>query len=264
MTQLVLSLFPGIGLLDMAFEAEGFCVVRGPDTLWGGDIRRFHPPAGKFDGVIGGPPCQAFSKLRHIVLAKGQTLRPNLIPEFERVITATQPQWFLMENVPDAPEPSIHNYITRSYQLNNRWFGAEQNRERRFSFGALLPEFLTEMPPLVFDFAALEHVNYERAVVATSSKEGALAKSQQELACGTSPRMAAMKRRRTLPGQQPRRTIARCAELQGLPKDFLVDAPFTAAGKYEVVGNGVPLPMGRAVARAVRRALGLDDAKAQT
>jgi len=28
---LVLSLFPGIGLLDMAFEQEGFCVVRGPD-----------------------------------------------------------------------------------------------------------------------------------------------------------------------------------------------------------------------------------------
>jgi len=48
---LVLSLFPGIGLLDMAFEEEGFCVVRGPDLLWGGDVRRFHPPAGRVDGV---------------------------------------------------------------------------------------------------------------------------------------------------------------------------------------------------------------------
>jgi len=28
---LVLSLFPGIGLLDRAFEEEGFTVVRGPD-----------------------------------------------------------------------------------------------------------------------------------------------------------------------------------------------------------------------------------------
>jgi len=55
--QLVLSLFPGIGLLDSAFEEVGFCVVRGPDLLWGGDIVRFHPPAGRFDGVIGGPPC---------------------------------------------------------------------------------------------------------------------------------------------------------------------------------------------------------------
>lgn len=33
---LVLSLFPGIGLLDLAFELESFCVVRGPDLLWGG------------------------------------------------------------------------------------------------------------------------------------------------------------------------------------------------------------------------------------
>jgi DNA (cytosine-5)-methyltransferase 1 len=44
-----LSLFPGIGLLDKAFELEGFCVVRGPDVLWGGDVRGFHPPAGRFD-----------------------------------------------------------------------------------------------------------------------------------------------------------------------------------------------------------------------
>ncbi len=69
MSQLVLSLFPGIGLLDMAFEEEGFCIVRGPDVLWGGDIRRFHPPAGQVDGVIGGPPCQRWSRLANIVRA---------------------------------------------------------------------------------------------------------------------------------------------------------------------------------------------------
>lgn len=51
---LVLSLFPGIGLLDMAFEEHGFTVVRGPDILWGGDIHKFTPPSGKFDGIIGG------------------------------------------------------------------------------------------------------------------------------------------------------------------------------------------------------------------
>ena len=39
---LVLSLFPGIGLMDRAFEEEGFCVVRGPDLLWGGNIKTFH------------------------------------------------------------------------------------------------------------------------------------------------------------------------------------------------------------------------------
>lgn len=32
MTELVLSLFPGIGLLDKGFEQAGFSVVRGPVT----------------------------------------------------------------------------------------------------------------------------------------------------------------------------------------------------------------------------------------
>ncbi|MDE4913992.1 hypothetical protein PQI07_25310 [Methylobacterium sp. 092160098-2] len=74
---LVLSLFPGIGLLDLAFEEAGFCMVRGPDQLWGGDVRRFHPPRGRFDGIVGGPPCQAFSRMRHIVEANGFETSPN-------------------------------------------------------------------------------------------------------------------------------------------------------------------------------------------
>ena len=48
----ILSLFPGIDLLGRGFELEGFCVAPGPDLLWGGDIRSFHPPAGRFDGAI--------------------------------------------------------------------------------------------------------------------------------------------------------------------------------------------------------------------
>jgi len=81
-TQLVLSLFPGIGLLDRAFEEEGFCVVRGPDLLWGGDIKRWHAPRGRFDGIIGGPPCQCFSRLVHIVRHNGYKVGENLIPQF--------------------------------------------------------------------------------------------------------------------------------------------------------------------------------------
>lgn len=50
----MLSVFPGIDLLGRAFESEGFCVVRGLDLLWGGDVRTFHPPRGVFWGMIGG------------------------------------------------------------------------------------------------------------------------------------------------------------------------------------------------------------------
>jgi hypothetical protein len=142
--QLVLSLFPGIGLLDMAFELEGFCVVRGPDVLWGGDVRRFHPPRGKFDGVFGGPPCQAFSSLVHLVRAGGREPRfGNLIPEFERCVVEAEPQWFLMENVRAAPEPAIPGYGCKSFLFDNSWlpasedgiFGSEQRRVRRITFG---------------------------------------------------------------------------------------------------------------------------------
>lgn len=42
---------------------------------------------------------------------------------------------------------------------------------------------------------------------------------------------------------------------QGLPADFLDSAPFTVAGKIKLVGNGVPMALGRAIARAVTRAL---------
>lgn len=139
---LVLSIFPGIGLLDMAFEAEGFRVVRGPDVLWGGDIRRFHPPAGKFDGVIGGPPCQTFSSLARLVRANGHEPKfGNLISEFERCVAEAMPAWFVMENVPTAPEPVIDGYGVKAFMLDNSWlnsgdgWGEEQRRVRKFCFG---------------------------------------------------------------------------------------------------------------------------------
>lgn len=139
MNTLVLSLFPGIGLLDRAFEKQGFSVVRGPDKLWGGDIKQFHVPANRFDGVIGGPPCQCFSRLVHMVRHTfgEDKVAENLIPEFERVVGEAQPAWFLMENVPDAPDASVPGYQVSSFLLNNRWLPdtTPQNRLRKFNFG---------------------------------------------------------------------------------------------------------------------------------
>jgi DNA (cytosine-5)-methyltransferase 1 len=134
---LVLSLFPGIGLLDMAFELEGFCVVRGPDLLWGGDVKRFHPPAGKFEGVIGGPPCQRFSSLSNINRARygEDSLAPNLIPEFERVVYEARPLWFVMENVLNAPLPNVAGYWNDSRLVRDVWCGGLTNRLRRFTLG---------------------------------------------------------------------------------------------------------------------------------
>lgn len=267
---LVLSLFPGIGLLDMAFEQEGFCVVRGPDVLWGGDVRDFHPPAGVFDGVIGGPPCQMFSRLAIMVRHNGYEPKfGNLIPEFERCVAEAAPRWFLMENVPAAPEPSVAGFHTRHQVVNNRWFtdvefvGAEQNRTRRISFGS------SDGRALPWDVALFEHQTFANGV--TSSDGGGVMRGRHAVLTSTSPVPIKIggsgKVKRSIPqpvtaghggGENLPQgyvySLEDACELQGLPRDFTEHMPFRKDAKLKAVANGVPLPMGRAIARAVKRA----------
>lgn len=132
MSGLVLSLFPGIDLLGRGFEAEGFCVVRGPDLLFGGDIRGFNPPAGRFDGVIAGSPCQDFSRARR---------RPptgygrQMLEEFARCVSQCRPAWWMLENVPGVPDVSIPGYTVQRLDINARECGSTQNRHRHIQFG---------------------------------------------------------------------------------------------------------------------------------
>lgn len=94
---LILELFPGAGLFGKSFEALGATVVRAPDILWGGDVREFKGLPGKFDGIIGGPPCQFASRA-----AVSGTKAQNLIPEFIRLVNECSPVWAVMENVREA------------------------------------------------------------------------------------------------------------------------------------------------------------------
>ena len=162
-----------------------------------------------------------------------QPLAENLIPEFERCIAQAQPDWFVMENVRLAPLPSVPGYIVRDELLNNRWLGEAQNRVRRFSFGT------QDGRPLRVAYAPLEHIDVEPCVTANGTqwergkgKYGGRSRSDRTV-----------------------KALVRYISLQGLPPDFLADAPFTVEGKVRVVGNGVPLPMGRAIARAVKAAM---------
>src|SRR5262245_51036984 len=132
--QLVLSLFPGIDLLGRGFEAEGFCVVRGPDLVWGGDVRSFHPPAGKFDGLIAGSPCQDFSRARRAIPPTGEG--EELLREFLRVVAQATPAWFLLENVPSVPDVRIEGYTVQRFDLRASECGGRQRRLRHFQFGS--------------------------------------------------------------------------------------------------------------------------------
>lgn len=232
-SQLVLSLFPGIGLLDMAFEEEGFCVVRGPDLLWGGDVRNFHPPSGLFAGVIGGPPCQRFSGLGNVNIARwgDDAVMPDMIPDFVRCIEEALPDWFLMENVPGAPVPQPDGYSVTGRVCDNRWCGGEQQRVRRFSFGRHGAE-----APFHIEGVALE----------SATRVGTVLSTGQNGKGGN------------------RASIETMAIAQGVDPARFANTPFSVTELRRAIGNGVPLPMGRAVAKAVRRAIQQEIAQPST
>lgn len=252
-TPLVLSLFPGIGLLDMAFEEEGFCVVRGPDLLWGRDHRSFRVSPGRFDGVIGGPPCKRWSPLSNVVRAvHGETsVAPDLIPEFERTVAEAMPDWFLMENVARAPKPKVGGYTVVDDIVNNRWCGGAQNRVRRFSFGS------RSGLRLPISTEALEPVDFKPAVTTNS---------------GGRRKVIAYDARGRVRGKQGHaddarlkwRPLTEMAEDQGVPEQFLAallkHGAFTTKALRIGIGNGVPYPMGIAIARAVKKAIGFEEA----
>ncbi len=219
MSQLVLSIFPGIDLLGMAFEEQGFCVVRGPDLLWGGDIRNFHPPAGKFNGLIGGPPCVGESRLANFNKNKGFTLWPEAM----RVKNEAKPEWWVMEAVIEHDAPYV-------VVLSPRWLGEKQSRKRYFHSNINLVPYLTGI-------TCFEHQDKEPCVKATEYSKGF-----RPLLMRHEP-------------YYPSRPWELLCELQGVSKDFLSNTPFTKAGKGIALGNGVPLSMGRAIAKAVLEAV---------
>ena len=236
----LLSIFPGIGMLDIGFEREGFCVVRGPDPLWGGDIRRFHPPPGGFDGVFGGDPCQSHSALANLVRARGQEPAfPDLSGEYQRVIEEARPRWFLRENVPQAPGVQPKGYDIRTFTLDNSTLdrgdgtGHEQRRLRRCWCGVRdgsCPELRKNI-----DFALTAHPSTSAPV--TGRHEGRVGGPSVDY----SP---------------PKRSLEEMCRLQGLPEDFLEHQPWTMAAKRKMIGNGVAIPMAVALAHAIKLTMG--------
>lgn len=211
--------------------------------------------------MIGGPPCQAFSRLRHIVEHNGYQVASNLIPEFERCIDEARPAWFVMENVPDAPLPMVPGYGVQPRPINNRWLGGEQERRRMISFGwrsegTLRPLRIGE----AFDFGGslvpLESAAWAPAVCASGGIRAV------PVAIGGSDKP---KRRGALAsyGYKTIRDFREACRLQGLPDDFEIPG-FTVKEALRAVGNGVPLPMGRAIARAVKRVLTAGDERTCT
>jgi DNA (cytosine-5)-methyltransferase 1 len=54
-------------------------------------------------------------------------------------------------------------------------------------------------------------------------------------------------------GWKTKEAFSQVRRLQGLPDSFELP-PFTVGAAIKAIGNGVPLPLGRAIAKAVREA----------
>lgn len=213
MAPMILSLFPGIDLFGRGFEAEGACVVRGPDLLWGGNIESFSTSSGIFTGIIGGSPCQDFSRARRTA-PTGQGV--HLLEQFARVVTEAGPDWWILENVPQVPDVNVEGYHIQRFNLSARECGLRQNRLRRFQFGS------RDGAPLVIHRCDTVRGASQRCCMATEFSKA------------------------------KRRSFADFCEAQGLPRDFDLPG-LSLAAKYLAVGNGVPIPMARVVAIAVLR-----------
>lgn len=218
--QVVLSLFPGADLFGKAFESRGFCVVRGPELLLGQDIRDFHAPAGRFDGIIGGPPCQFAS-----LASGGKSTAEDLIGEFKRVVEEAQPQWMVMENVVPAAkslyiDPSWIRHKVRDWDC-----GGATHRSRMFWFSP---------PELGLN------------IVLPSGRAGKPEYSLMASDFQTS---------RPMFGRHPHRGIGldKACELQGWPGLLKPKDPMTKRFGVFLLGNGVPRAMGEWVADQVVR-----------
>ena len=163
----VISLFSGAGGLDLGFHRAGFITAIANEfdpkicptfrynfpnvNLIEGDIRNID--AGAFpqhvDGIIGGPPCQSWSEggaKRGFNDPRGQ-----LFLEYIRILEATQPLFFVAENVSGMLAPrhanavaaflesfrhaGQHGYDVQLRMLNAKDYQVPEDRDRVFYIG---------------------------------------------------------------------------------------------------------------------------------
>lgn len=142
----ILSLCTSAGLWDRAWIEAGHEVVPGCELMphkralyeaFCGGTHLTHDLADlpdlirgqRFDGVIGGIPCQSRSKLRAIRAAKF----PDLLPATLAVLEACTWDWCLLENVTALDVPGFERvkmnamHYSAPHQSRERWFTYSPN-----------------------------------------------------------------------------------------------------------------------------------------
>ncbi|MEI6511229.1 MAG: transcriptional repressor LexA [Candidatus Uhrbacteria bacterium] len=167
-----IDLFAGVGGIRLGFEKAGFKTVFANDfeanckltydlnfktsKLVVEDIRKVGiDDLPKFDFVLGGFPCQAFSIAGYRRGFKDEKNRGNLFFDVARIIDEKKPEGFLLENVKNLKshdggktfkiiEETLKNlgYFVKAKVLNSMEYGnIPQNRERIYIVGFKNPNY---------------------------------------------------------------------------------------------------------------------------
>ena len=294
-----LDLFAGCGGLALGFEAQGFRTVgyemkpaaaaTYAANLSGDCHETFlevgHPYERAADVIMGGPPCQPFSKFGH---QRGRKDRRDGFPAFLDAVDRVRPQIVLIENVPGilyrnrdylrsvVNELEGFGYSVAAKTLNAVHYGTPQNRERVIIVASMVgwqwPAPLS-MPPATVgvalgDLARREGperlyltpamdayvAEYERRSQCAAPRDLRLDRPARTVTCrNLGAATSDMLRLRMPDGRRRRLAVREGARLQGFPDWF--EFAGSEYEQYEQIGNAVPPPLGLALARNVKAAL---------
>jgi DNA (cytosine-5)-methyltransferase 1 len=223
----VISLYTGAGGLDYGFEAAGFRTALGVemDPLCAETLRNNRPwpvfendikavpthrllrvgglKAGEADVLIGGPPCQPFSKSGYWATGDAKRLadpRAATLEEYLRVVEEAQPKAFLMENVEGlgfrGKDEGLQYVRQRLAQINRRKranygcdfavlnaadYGVPQLRRRLFMVGARNGSPFKFPTPTHMDAAEPDHAARERHRTAWDALHDLPSKGNEDL-----------------------------------------------------------------------------------
>lgn len=168
----IVSLFSGVGGLDLGFIQEGFNIVWANDFdrsacetyrrnignhIYHGDITEVSPDdIPDCDMIIGGSPCQGFSNANRTThfLDNPKNL---MVREFIRIVKAKLPIIFVLENVPqiltagdgqffDEICDELSDYKVTAKVMDSSEYGVPQARKRAIIIGCLYGSITHPLP----------------------------------------------------------------------------------------------------------------------
>lgn len=244
------------------------------------ELEHHRLPDGSFPAIIGGPPCQDFSSAGKRI--EGD--RADLTEKYAAIIKHFMPPFFVMENVSRAKGAAAYNralsvmeeagYTIVKKVLNSAYCGVPQTRKRLIAFGSLTPEHpdkvlhfwetaIDDKPMTVRDWFGdrLDTDHYYRHP-RSYARRGVFSVDEP------SPTIRGVNR--PIPDGYPGHagdpvpvtearplTTAERAEIQTFPSGFAFVGSKTAT--EQMIGNAVPVRLGKFIADAVSFAHGIDE-----